>query len=180
MNRFDDQLPEERVPEHEELITLLKHAYHRSISLSPTKETQVLERVRERLLQMGLEDSPLEEVPESQTGVLDSTPLKSISPSRKLQRNRRRFRLVALLAAALVIAALLITPLLLLWHSSTGGAGGFPTLTLSSNPAKVGQSVLFTLKNVTPSTRVVLTHDNLEPIQVNGNPSITTDSQGTA
>src|SRR6266576_855211 len=105
MNRFDDQLPEERVPEHEELITLLKHAYHRPISLSPTNETQVLERARERLLQMGLEDSPQEDIPESQTGVLNSTPHKAISLSTMSQRNRRRFRLVALLAAALVIAA---------------------------------------------------------------------------
>src|SRR6266700_1491190 len=180
MNRFDDLLPEERIPEHEELITLLKHAYRAPVSLSPTKEAQVIERVRERLLQMGLEDSPREEVPESQTGVLNSNPRITVLPARKPQLDRRRFRLIALLAATLVLAALLITPLLLLWHSSTGGAGGFPTLTLSSNPAKVGQSVLFTIKHVTPSTRVVLTHDSLVPIQINGNPSIITDSQGTA
>src|SRR6266699_6357911 len=99
MNRFDDQLPEERVPEHEELITLLKHAYHRPISLSPTNETQVLERARERLLQMGLEDSPQEEVPESQTGVLNSNPRITVLPARKPQQDRRRFRLIALLAA---------------------------------------------------------------------------------
>ena len=75
----------------------------------------------------------------------------------------RRFRFIALLAAALVIVALLISPLLLLRHLSTGGAGEFPTLTLSSNTAKVGQKVLFTLNHVTPSTRVVLTHDS-QPI----------------
>jgi len=129
---------------------------------------------------MGFEDSPREEVPESQTGVLNSNPRITVLPARKPQRDRRRFRLIALLAATLVLAALLITPLLLLRHSSTGGAGGFPTLTLSSNPAKVGQSVLFTIKHVTPSTRVVLTHDSLVPIQINGNPSIITDSQGSA
>ncbi len=179
MNRFDDQLPEERVPEHEELITLLKHAYRAPVSLSSTKEEQVIERVRERLLQMGLEDFPFEEVPESQTGVLNSNPRITVLPARKPQRNRRRFRLMALLAATLVLAALLVTPMLLLRHSSTGGAGEFPTLTLSSNPAKVGDRVLFTLNHVTPSTRVVLT-DNQEPIQVNGSPSITTDSQGNA
>ncbi len=180
MNRFDDLLPEERIPEHEELITLLKHAYRFPVSLSSTKEEQVIERVRERLLQMGLEDSPQEDIPASQIGVLDSNPHITVLPSRKPQRNRPRFRLVTLLAAALVLAAILISPLLLLRHSSTGGAGGFPTLTLSSNPAKVGERVLFTLKHVTPSTRVVLTHDIQEPILVNGNPSITTDSQGTA
>src|SRR6266571_2604743 len=183
MNRFDDQLPEERVPEHEELITLLKHAYHRPISLSPTKETQVLERVRERLLQMGLEDSPQEDIPESQTGVLNSIPLKSISPSRKLQRNRKRFRLVALLAAALVIAALLITPLLLMRFSLNSGTGGterYPTLTLSANAASPGNTVHVTLNHFSPSARVVLTHDIQEPIAINGNSSITTDSLGSA
>src|SRR6266700_1570959 len=183
MNRFDDQLPEERVPEHEELITLLEHAYHSPISLSPTKETQVLERVRERLLQMGLEDSPQEDIPESQTGVLNSIPLKSISPSRKLQRNRKRFRLVALLAAALVIAALLITPLLLLRFSLNSGTGGterYPTLTLSANAASPGNTVHVTLNHFSPSARVVLTHDIQEPIAINGNSSITTDSLGSA
>src|SRR5437773_4414749 len=179
MNRFDDLLPEERIPEHEELITLLKHAYRVPVSLSSTKEEQVIERVRERLLQMGLEDSPQEDIPASQIGVLDSNPHITVLPSRKPQRNRPRFRLVTLLAAALVLAAILISPLLLLRHSSTGGAGGFPTLTLSSNPAKVGERVLFTLKHVTPSTRVVLTHDS-QPIQVNGNSSIIADSQGNA
>ncbi len=183
MNRFDDLLPEERIPEHEELITLLEHAYHRPISLSPTNETQVLERARERLLQMGLEDSPLEEVPESQTGVLNSIPLKSISPSRKLQRNRKRFRLVALLAAALVIAALLITPLLLMRFSLNSGTGGterYPTLTLSANAASPGNTVHVTLNHFSPSARVVLTHDIQEPIAINGNSSITTDSLGSA
>jgi hypothetical protein len=180
MNRFDDQLPEERVPEHEELITLLEHAYRRPISVSAAKETEVLEGVRERLLQMGLEDFPLEEVPESQSGVQRSTPRITVLPARMPLRDRRRFRQIALLVATLVLVALLVTPLLLFRYSSTGGAGGFPTLTLSSNPAKVGDKVLFTLRNVTPSTSVFLTHDNQEPILVNGNPSITTDSQGSA
>src|SRR6266581_1742621 len=183
MNRFDDQLPEERVPEHEELITLLKHAYHRPISLSPTNETQVLERARERLLQMGLEDSPQEDIPKSQTGVLNSTPHKAISLSTMSQRNRRRFRLVALLAAALVIAALLITPLLLMRFSLNSGTGGterYPTLTLSANAASPGNTVHVTLNHFSPSARVVLTHDIQEPIAINGNSSITTDSLGSA
>src|SRR6266699_2736721 len=183
MNRFDDQLPEERVPEHEELITLLKHAYHRPISLSPTNETQVLERARKRLLQMGLEDSPQEDIPESQTVVLNSTPHKAISLSTMSQRNRRRFRLVALLAAALVIAALLITPLLLMRFSLNSGTGGterYPTLTLSANAASPGNTVHVTLNHFSPSARVVLTHDIQEPIAINGNSSITTDSLGSA
>src|SRR2546423_167620 len=171
MNRFDDLLPEERVPENEELITLLKHAYHAPVSLSSTKEEQVIERVRERLLQMGLEDSPQEDIPESQTGVLNSTPHKAVSPSTMFQRNRRRFRLVALLAAALLIATLLITPLLLMrfsLNSGTGGTNAYPTLTLSANAASPGSTVHVTLNHFSPSTRVVLTHDIQEPIAING------------
>ena len=179
MNRFDELLPEEKVPEHEELITLLEHAYSVPISLSSTEEEMVIERVRERLLHIGLEASPQEEdLHESQTGVLDSNPHITVFPTREPQRNRRRFRFIALLAAALVIAVLLIFPPLLFKHSSTGGAD-FPTLTLSSNPAKVGQKVLFTLNHVTPSTRVVLTHDN-QPIQIDGRAFIVANSHGNA
>ena len=179
MNRFDDLLPEEKVPEHEELITLLEHAYSVPISLSSTEEEKVIERVRERLLHIGLEDSPQDEdVLESQTGTFDSNPHITTFPTRKPQRNRQRYRFIALLAAALVIAALIISPLLLFKHSSTGGAV-FPTLTLSSNPAKVGQKVLFTLSHVTPSTKVVLTHDS-QPFQINGSPFIISDSKGDA
>jgi carboxypeptidase family protein/BACON domain-containing protein len=179
MNRFDDLLPEERVPEHDELITLLKHAYRAPISLSSTKEKQIIERVRERLLQRGLEVSPQEEdVRESQIGVLDSNPHITVFPSRIPLRNRQRFRLIALLAAAFVLAVLLISPLLIFRHSSTGGPG-FPTLTLSANPAKVGQKVVFTLRHVTPSTRVVLTQD-IQPIQINGRAFIIADSKGNA
>ncbi|HEY6285600.1 MAG TPA: carboxypeptidase regulatory-like domain-containing protein [Ktedonobacteraceae bacterium] len=183
MNRFDDQLPEERVPEHEELITLLKHAYRAPVSLSSTKEVEVIERVRERLLQMGLEDSPQEDIPESQTGVLNSTPHKAISLSTMSQRNRRRSRLVVLLAAALVIAALLITPLLLIRFSltsGTGGTNGFPTLILSANAASPGSTVNVTLNHFSHSTRVVLTHDIQEPISINGSSSITTNALGNA
>jgi hypothetical protein len=180
MNRFDDLLPEEKAPENEELITLLEHAYRVPVSVSSTEEDKVIERVRERLLQVELDDSAQkEDVPESQTGVMDSNPHIPVFPSRKLQRNRRRFRLIALLAAVLIIAALLISPLILLKHSSTGSVGEFPTLTLSSNPAKIGQKVLFTLKHVTPSTRVVLTHDS-QPFQINGSAFIMADSKGNA
>jgi hypothetical protein len=178
MNRFDDLLPEEKVPENEELITLFEHAFRAPVSISSTEEEQVIERVRKRLLQMGLEADTQEDVPESQTGVLDSNPHITVFPTRKPQRNRRRIRFIALLAAALVIAALVISPLLLFKHSSTGGAV-FPTLTLSSNPAIVGQKVLFTLSHVTPSTKVVLTHDS-QPILINGSPFIISDSKGDA
>jgi hypothetical protein len=183
MNNFNDLLPEEREPQHEELISLLKRAYRKPALLSPTNQEQVIERVRERLLQMGLEDSHNEDLPESQTGVLNSTPHKAVSPARIPQRDRRRFRLIALLAAALVITALLVAPLFLLRSSLIGGTGGtneYPTLTLSSNAASAGSTVHVTLTHFSPLTHVALTHDIQEPISINGNSSITTDAQGSA
>ena len=184
MNRFDDLLPEERVQEHEELITLLEHAYSVPISLSSTEEEKVIERVRERLLQIGLEDSPQEEdVHESQTGVLDSNPHITVFPTRKPQRNRQRFRFIALLAATLVITALLITPLVFMrfsLFSKTAGTNKYPTLILSTNAASPGSRVNVTLSHFSPSTRVVLTHDIQEPIAINGSSSITTDAMGNA
>ncbi|MGZ3615767.1 MAG: BACON domain-containing protein [Ktedonobacteraceae bacterium] len=184
MNRFDDLLPEERVQEHEELITLLEHAYSVPISLSSTEEETVIERVRERLLQRRFEDSPQEEdVHEYQTGTFDSNPHITVFPTRKPQRNRQRFRFIALLAATLVITALLITPLVFMrfsLSSKTAGTNKYPTLILSTNAASPGSRVNVTLNHFSPSTRVVLTHDIQEPIAINGSSSITTDARGNA
>ncbi len=180
MKPFEDMLPEEKEPQHEELITILQRAYRKPVPLLPIKEAQVIERVRERLMQAELEDSTTEDIFVPQRGVLDSTPHKSVSPIRILRRDKRRLHLIALLAAALLVAVLLVAPLLLLRHASMGGTGRLPTLTLSSHAAWVGDSVTFTLKHVTPSTSVALTHDIQEPILINGSSFITTDKQGTA
>jgi Viral BACON domain len=180
MKPFEDMLPEEKEPQHEELITLLQRVYRKPVPLLPMKEAQVIERVRERLMQAELEDSTTEDILVPQKGVLDSTLHKTVSPVGILRHDKRRFRFIALFAATLVIAVLLGTPLLLLRHSSTGGTGGLPTLTLSSHAVRVGDSITFTLKHVTPSASVALTHDIQEPILINGSSSITTDKQGTA
>src|SRR3989442_8859662 len=182
MNSFDDLLPEERVPQHEELITLLQRAYRKPVPLLPMKEAQVIERVREQLMQSGFEDSTTEDIPVPQRGVLDSTPHKSVSPVGILRRDKRRLRLIALLAATLIIAALLVTPLLLLRSSLTGGTDGFglPTLTLSSNTAKVNDTVTLTLAHFSHAATVALTHDVQEPISIDGHSTITTDANGTA
>src|SRR5258708_1794738 len=96
------------------------------------------------------------------------------------RRDLPRFRLIALLAASLVIAVFLGTSLLYLRHRlpPTGGA---PALTLSSNVANVGGTVTLTIEHFSDSAPVALTHDILEPIQINDNSSvITTDSKGIA
>ena len=180
MKPFDDILPEEKEPQQEELIALLQRAYRKPVIVTADEQAQIIARVRERLMERVLVDSLNEDMPEPQVGVLDLSPRMPVSHARLLRRDGRRFRLISLLAAVLVIAVLLGTPLLILRHSSTGGSENLPTLTLSSHVAKVGDSVTFTLKHVTPSTSVALTHDIQEPILIHGSSSITTDKQGTA
>ena len=175
MKPFDDILPEEQEPQHEELITLLQRAYSRPVMVPPAEQAQIIARVRERLVQADQWSSLDGDISLPQIGVLDSSPHQAVSPAGKPRRDRRRFRLMALLAAAVIIAVLLGTPLLLLrpWLLSTGGyqcqtntQGGVPTLTLSPNVATIGTTTIrLALKNFTPSTSVALTHDSQEPIQ---------------
>src|SRR5229473_498931 len=175
-------LPEEQEPLHEELITFLQRAYSRPVMVPPAEQAQIITRVRERLVQTDHEDSLNGNIFLPQIGVLDSSPHQAVSLAGKPRRDRRRFRLIALLAAAMIIAVLLGTPLLLSrpWLLSTGGynhanntQGGLPTLTLSPNVATIGTTTIrLALKNFTPSTSIALTHDIQEPIHLDGGSSI--------
>src|SRR5713226_5175881 len=175
-------LPEEQEPLHEELITFLQRAYSRPVMVPPAEQAQIITRVRERLVQTDHEDSLNGNIFLPQIGVLDSSPHQAVSLAGKPRRDRRRFRLMALLAAAMIIAVLLGTPLLLSrpWLLSTGGynhanntQGGLPTLTLSPNVATIGTTTIrLSIKNFTPSTSVALTHDIQEPIPLDGRSSI--------
>src|SRR5260221_8886231 len=111
--------------------------------MEPTAEqAQIITRVRERLVQTDQWSTLDGNISLPQIGVLDSSPHQAVSPAGKPRRDKRRFRLMALLAAAMIIAVLLGTPLLLLrpWHPSAGGynhpligastQGGLPTLML--------------------------------------------------
>src|SRR5216684_3124752 len=174
-------LPEEQEPLHEELITFLQRAYSRPVMVPPAEQAQIITRVRERLVQTDQWSSLNGDISLPQIGVLDSSPHQAVSPAGKPRRNRRRFRLMALLAAAMIIAVLLGTPLLLSrpWLLSTGGynhtnnkPGGLPTLTLSQNVTYIGTTIRLSIKNFTPSTSVALTHDIQEPIHLDGGSSI--------
>ena len=57
---------------------------------------------------------------------------------------------------------------------------GTPTLTLSPNSANIGNTVQLRIERFVPLTRVALTHDIQEPIQINGDSVINTDSTGNA
>ena len=186
MKPFDDILPEEQEPQHEELITLLQRVYSRPVMVPPAEQAQIIARVRERLVQADQWSSLNGDISLPQIGVLDSSPHQAVSPAGKPRRDRRRFRLLALLAAAVIIAVLLGTPLLLLrpWLLSTGGYNnpligasthrGLPTLTLSPNVATIGSTIQLSIKNFTPNTHVALTHDIQEPIPLEGGSSILT------
>ncbi len=183
MKPFDDMLPEEQEPQHEELITFLQRAYSRPVMVPPAEQAQIITRVRERLVQTDQGDSLNGDISLPQIGVLDSSPHQAVSPAGKPRRDRRRFRLMVLLAAAMIIAVLLGTPLLISrpWLLSTGGyhaastQGGLPTLTLSPNVATIGTTTIrLAIKNFTPSTSVALTHDIQEPIHLAGGSSIIT------
>src|SRR5713226_3277078 len=176
-------LPEEQEPQHEELITFLQRAYSRPVMVPPAEQAQIITRVRERLVQTDQWSSLNGDISLPQIGVLDSSPHQAVSPAGKPRRNRRRFRLMALLAAAMIIAVLLGTPLLLSrpWLLSTGGynhanntQGGLPALTLSQNVAPIGTTIRLSIKNFTPSTSIALTHDIQEPIHLDGGSSIIT------
>src|SRR5713226_1191350 len=176
-------LPEEQEPLHEELITFLQRAYSRPVMVPPAEQAQIITRVRERLVQTDQWSSLNGDISLPQIGVLDSSPHQAVSPAGKPRRNRRRFRLMALLAAAMIIAVLLGTPLLLSrpWLLSTGGynhanntQGGLPALTLSQNVAPIGTTIRLSIKNFTPSTSIALTHDIQEPIHLDGGSSIIT------
>ncbi len=79
MKRFDDLLPEEREPQHEELITLLQRAYRRPAPVPPTEQEEVITQVRERLVKADHGDSFNGDRPIPQIGVLDSSPHTAVS-----------------------------------------------------------------------------------------------------
>src|SRR5262250_3012453 len=107
MKPFDDLLPEEQEPQHEELITLLQRAYRRPVLVPPAEQAQIIARVRERLVQTDQGTSLNGDLLVPQIGVLDSSPHQAVSPAGRPHRDKRRLRLMALLAAAMVVTVLL-------------------------------------------------------------------------
>ncbi len=181
MKPFEDLLPEEKEPQHKELITFLQRAYRKPVIVPPAEQAQIITQVRERLMKTDPGDSLNEDRPVPQVGVLVSSPRMPVIHAGILRRDGRRFRLVALLAAALVIAVLLSTSLLLLRLSTTSGTVGLPTLTLSSNVARIGDTVTLQLKHFSHAARVALTHDIQEPVQTDkGSSVVTIGSTGVA
>src|SRR6266699_3009290 len=102
-----------------------------------------------------------------------------------MRRHSSRLRIAFIALAIFALIALIVDGILLNVafyhpHHDVTTSNGFPTLTLSINAASPGNTVNLMIKHFSPSTRVVLTHDIQEPIAINGNSSITTDSLGSA
>src|SRR6266481_5772169 len=110
----DDLVPEEGEQAYNQLLALLRSSSQKRVPIAATEQAQIIARVRERLVQTDQWSSLNGDISLPQIGVLDSSPHQAVSPAGKPRRDRRRFRLMALLAAAVIIAVLLGTPLLLL------------------------------------------------------------------
>jgi len=101
------------------------------------------------------------------------------------RRHASRLRIAFIALAIFALIALVVDGILLNLafnhpRYADGIHGGLPTLTLSSNTAKVGASVTLRLEHFTPAKSVALTHDIQESIPIKGSSSITTDARGTA
>ncbi len=86
------------------------------------------------------------------------------------------FALIALSVDGILLSVVFNHP-----HHNDNGPGGPPTLTLSQNAATIGDIVQLLIAHETPSTKVALTHDIQEPVEVNsGSSLINVDSTGSA
>ncbi len=171
MKPFDDMLPEEQEPQHEELILLLQRAYRRPLLVPPAEQAQIIARVRERLVQTDQGASLNGNILVPGIGGHSSFPSR---PEARVGKQHRRGWLVRQLnaLAAVLVITMLLGAALLLWLTA-GGGGDTPTLTLSTNVVTIGTTTIrLALKNFTPSTSVALTHDIQEPIHLDGGSSM--------
>lgn len=103
---FHDMIPEEREERHKKLIALLRRGLREPVSLSFPEQSQIIDRVRERLTQGDDLSSHLEEMPVQQAGQAMAGSIVRISPRR---RHLPRFvnGLVAVLIVGVLIGAAL-------------------------------------------------------------------------
>ena len=108
-------------------------------------------------------------------------PLLPGQKKKKTRHIRMAFAFLATLALiALIADSALITFVLLHTHRSTPVVNGVPTLTLSSNEAHLGQTVILHITHFSPGTHVLITYDIEEPVQlISGTGVITVDATGS-
>jgi len=105
---------------------------------------------------------------------------KRMAPTRK--RMHVAFAILALLAVvALVMDGGLVFVTFLHSHHARNVSNGPPSLTLSSNAARIGQTVILRIQHFSPNTNVYLTHDIQEMVELtSGSALIKVDADGAA
>ncbi|MEO8973407.1 MAG: hypothetical protein ABI406_17615, partial [Ktedonobacteraceae bacterium] len=109
-------------------------------------------------------------------------PLLQGYKKKKTRHIRMAFAVLATLALfALIADSALITFVLLHSHRSTPVVNGTPTLTLSNNVVNIGQTVVLHITYFSPNTRVLITHDIEEQVQLTtGTGLVRVGSNGSA
>ncbi len=171
---FHDTIPGEREEQHKKLIALLRRGLREPVvSFSSSEQSQIIDRVRERLMQENDLSPRLEEMPIQQAGQARSAPIASISP-----RRGRLPRFVNGLVAVLVVG-ILIGAALLLFRPSLHQNAAPPPPTDSTGPTartKVN-GLQATIHLVTPgpyflselvSVDVSLTNHSHKPVMLDG------------
>src|SRR5579864_9041196 len=104
MKPFDDSIPEEIEPPHAPLVSMLQEASSHPVQLTVEEQTQLLERVHQRLQSPDLASSTGDEQAAGATGSIP--PNKPATRSIAMRRGHRMWQFASMLAAVLVIAAI--------------------------------------------------------------------------
>ncbi len=177
-------------------MTFLQQANLSPMLVDPSERSQILSRVRARLLQTDAEASFIEDMPVSEMRGLGSHPSEPQARAGKHHRGGRLFHLLNGLAAVLVVTVLLGSASLIFGPWSplqrdrhhivpfTGGqpthtpfSGRQPKLTILTTQASIGQTPELSLAGFTPNTSVRLTHDGGQLVQITTGASVVTVGQ---
>lgn len=124
MKPLDDMLPEEREPQHAELIALLLS--HQPTPLTDNEQAEAVARVRTQLLnaQTAWEETLHEDAESAGVDVAAQTPLPFTA---KPRRSRRIVRFINALVAVLVVGAIIGASVLLFTHRSPASPAATPS-----------------------------------------------------
>lgn len=105
---YDDMIPEENEEQYAQLIPLLRWGFRKSVALSPSESSQIIDQVRERLQQAN--SLPFQE---------EKIPGQILSPVIDVHRKRLRIpRFIAVQAAVLIVLILIGTWLIPMKYQS--------------------------------------------------------------
>jgi hypothetical protein len=128
---YDDMIPEENEEQYKQLIPLLRRGFRKSVALSSSESTQIIDQVRERLQQANYQPSQREKT----LGQMTSMPTTSAHGRR---RSVRHF--LNILAAVLVVSILISTSLILFRSRSNPLTSAATPVTASTGPTARSQA----------------------------------------